>query len=332
MKLLQTPIAVNQLTLPNRLVMPPMATSKSNPDGTVTKALCDYYAEKSRGGYIGLIITEHCYVSRDGKASAGQLSVADDSVVQGLKSLVDTIHQNGTKVFAQISHAGGFTSPEVTGTETISASAVRAPGMRPNMPTPREMTAEDIQQIIADFTKAAVRVKNAGYDGVEIHSAHGYLLNQFYSPLANHRTDAYCGSTIEGRTRLHLEIIRSIRRAVGADYTIALRLGACDYMDGGTTITDSVEAAKLLEKAGLDLLDISGGLCRYISPISKEQGYFAEITEQIKKNVSVPVILTGGVTDAEAAEKLLENGQADMIGVGRAILRDSDWARRALTD
>lgn len=328
---LRTPITINRLRLPNRLVMPPMATSKSSPDGTVTDALCAYYAEKSRGGYIGLVITEHCYVSPDGKAHAGQLSAADDRVVPGLARLVDTIHGNGTRVFAQLSHAGAFADPNAAGGETISADALRAPGLRAQSPTPRRMTAADIARVTENFAKAAVRVKAAGYDGVEIHSAHKYLLNQFYSPLSNHRTDAYTGSTIAGRIRLHLEILRAVRQAVGADYPIALRLGACDYMDGGTTIADSAEAAKLFAQAGLDLLDISGGFCSYVNPRSKEQGYFSEITEQIKANTSIPVLLTGGITEADAAEALLAAGKADLIGVGRAILRDSDWAKRAMT-
>ena len=161
------------------------------------------------------------------------------------------------------------------------------------------MSLTDIQKVVYDFTSAAIRAKQAGFDGVEIHSAHGYLLNQFYSPLTNKRTDEYNAQTLNGRLKLHKEIIKSVRNAVGDNYPIAIRLGACDYMDGGTTLQDSITAAKLLEQAGVDLLDISGGFCGYIKPNCKEQGYFREITQAIKAVVNIPVILTGGITEVD---------------------------------
>lgn len=330
MNQLNRPIKINSLELPNRLVMPPMATAKSDGDGQVTQQLCDYYAEKSAGNYIGLIITEHAYISPEGKAKQGQLSIARDEDVEGLKKLVLSVHQNGTKVMAQLNHAGGAAKYEVTGYPPMSASAVEMPNAAPGSSLPTAMTTDDIQKVTDNFVKAAIRAKEAGFDGVEIHSAHGYLLNQFYSPLTNKRTDGYSGSTLQGRIKLHLEIIRAVRNALGADYPIALRLGACDYKDNGSTIEDSVLAAKAFEEAGLDLLDISGGFCGYIHPFKQEQGYFSEITEAIKANCSIPVLLTGGIVDARAAEALLQSGKADLIGVGRAVLRDSGWARREM--
>jgi len=332
MSLLNTPIKINKLNLSNRLVMPPMATAKSDKDGYVTKQLCDYYNEKSKGGYIGLIITEHSYVSLDGKASINQLSLASDDVIPNLQTLTDTIHKNGSKVFAQINHAGSYTSSDITGCDTISASNIKHPCARLNYPVPKEMNKKDIDRIISDFTNAAIRAKKANYDGIEIHSAHRYLLNQFYSPLTNHRLDEYCGNTIQGRIKLHLDIIQSIRKVVGKDYPIALRLGGCDYMENGITIQDSVIAAKLLENAGLDLLDISGGFSTFINPYSNKQGYFSEISEKIKEVVSIPVILTGGIIDPKFAEQLLQDKKADMIGVGRAILKDSSWAKKAILE
>ena len=182
-----------------------------------------------------------------------------------------------------------------------------------------------------DFTKAALRAKKAGFDGVEIHSAHGYLLNQFYSPLMNKRKDEYTGDTINGRIKLHLEIIHAIREVVGNDYPLALRLGACDYMTDGSTIKDSIFAAREFEKAGIDFMDISGGFCGYINPTSHKQGYFDELSKAIKDNVSIPVILTGGIVDVETAEILLEQKKADLIGVGRSILKDSKWAEKAMS-
>lgn len=327
MSILNSPLKVGNLELKNRLVMPPMATSKAI-EGQINEPICNYYDEKSLGGYIGLIIAEHSYVSLEGKASKGQASIAEDQDIDGLKKLTAVIHKNGTKVLAQISHAGGAAKYEITGKEVYGASASPMPktGI-----VPIEMSLENIQKVVSDFTKAALRAKQAGFDGVEIHSAHGYLLNQFYSPLTNKRTDEYGAQTLNGRIKLHLEIIKSIRKAVGDNYPIALRLGACDYMDGGSTLQDGIMAAKILEQAGIDLLDISGGFCGYINPNSKNQGYFSEITQAIKSVINIPVLLTGGITDVEAAEMLLQKEKADLIGVGRAILSNSLWAKEAIT-
>lgn len=329
MNILNSSIMVRNLELRNRLVMPPMATAKAGNDGKVTEQLCQYYDEKSRGGYIGLIITEHSFISPEGKAGKGQISMASDSDIAGLSKVTEIIHRNGTKVMAQINHAGGAASERITGLTPVSASAVKSPRIPVKEPAPRELTLPEIGKVISDFAQAAQRAKKAGFDGVEIHSAHGYLLNQFFSPLTNRRRDEYSGASLGGRIRLHLEIIRAIRSAVGNDYPVALRLGACDYMDGGTTIDDSIFAAKEFEDAGVDLLDISGGFCGYIHPSVKEQGYFSEITEELKKHIKIPVILTGGIVDAAAAETLLVKHKADLIGVGRAILKDSEWAKRA---
>lgn len=328
MGLLNTPIKIGTLELKNRLVMPPMATSLASEKGEVTEQICHYYDEKSAGGYIGLIITEHSYVSEAGKVRKEQPSIAKDEDVAGLRHLVEVIHKNGSKVMAQINHAGGAANPQITGfPASYSASAVKMP----KYPTvPAEMTQQDIEKVIHDFAAAAVRAKKAGFDGVEIHSAHGYLLNQFYSPLSNKRTDAYGAETMTNRLHLHTEVIRAVRSAVGRAYPIALRLGACDYIEGGSTIEDGVQAARMLERAGIDLLDVSGGFCGYVRPGVQEQGYFQELTEAIKQAVSLPVILTGGITERSAAEILLQTGKADLIGVGRAILKDSSWAKKAM--
>lgn len=338
MKLLNTGIKIKNMELKNRLVMPPMAISKADENGKATSKTLDYYEEKSAGSYIGLIIAEHSYVSPEGKASKGQLSISDDSDIQGLQEIVSIVHKNGTKVMAQINHAGAATTPDVSGLEQISASAVRmpkgsmtAPRASVTTPLPKEMSMADIKKVVDDFTKAALRAKAAGFDGVELHSAHGYLLNQFYSPLTNKRVDEYTGNTISGRIKLHLEIIRAIREAVGTDYPLALRLGACDYMVGGSTIEDSILAAKEFEKAGIDFIDISGGFCGYMNPTSHKPGYFGELSKAVKDNVSIPVVLTGGIVDAGTAEILLMQEKADLIGVGRAILKDSLWAKSAMT-
>ena len=320
------PLQAGPLTLHNRLIMPPMATAKSEIDGSISQAVLDYYREKSKGGYLSLVIIEHSFISQEGKASNNQLSVASDDVIEGLRSLAEVIHRNGSKTVMQINHAGGATTREVTGNTPVAPSPIPHPW---NGNTPKELTKQEIGGIVQAFRDAARRVKAAGFDGVEIHSAHGYLLNQFFSPLTNQRTDEY-GGNIHNRIRIHLEVIAAVRDAVGDDFAILLRLGACDYKEGGITIEDSQLAAQELEKAGINILDITGSFLGYQSPESSAPGYFSPLTEAIKKVVSIPVILTGGITEAQVAEELLLAGKADLIGVGRALLKNSHWAKQAV--
>jgi NADPH2 dehydrogenase len=319
-------LKAGSLSLPNRLVMPPMATSKAESDGKVSQAILDYYKEKSEGGYISLIIIEHSFIKLEGKASENQLSISDDSLIPRLRELAEAIQSNGSKAMMQINHAGSAAAKEIIGATPVGPSAVANP-RKGNIPS--ELTREEILSIIQAFRDAARRVKEAGFDGVEIHSAHGYLLNQFLSPLTNKRTDEY-GGDINNRIRIHLQVIESVRSVVGESFPILLRLGASDFMAGGTTIEDSQIAALAFEKAGVDFLDISGGFSGYNVPGLTGQGFFAPLAEAIKKVVAIPVILTGGITQAKAAERLLSEGKADLIGVGRAILKDSKWAQKAI--
>lgn len=329
MYLIKQPITINGLEISSRLVMPPMATEKAGDSGEVSDALCAYYEKKAKGGHIGLIIMEHSCVAPEGRASKAQVGIYDDSAVEGLRRLTELVHRDGSKIFAQLNHAGAAAKRELTGLASVGASTRALP--RNRGAAERAMDKSDILRVTEAFAKAAGRAKAAGFDGVEIHSAHGYLLNQFYSPLINDRCDEYTGASLDGRIRLHLEIISAVRAELGDDFPLALRLGACDYMDGGTSIADSVAAAREFERAGIDLLDISGGLNGYINPNSKEQGYFSEISEAIKARVNLPLILTGGVTTIEAAERLLVENKADMIGVGRTILYNSRWAAEAMS-
>jgi NADPH2 dehydrogenase len=320
------PLQAGSLELANRLVMPPMATSKAEPDGKVSPAILEYYREKSAGGYFSLIIIEHSFVQQAGKASNNQLSVADDKVVDSLKELAAIIHANGSKTVMQINHAGSAADQAVTGSVPVGPSTVKNPG-KGGMP--HELTVPEIREIVDAFGAAARRVKQAGFDGVEIHSAHGYFLNQFFSPLTNRRTDAYGGDVL-GRIRIHLEVIAAVRAAVGENFPILLRLGAADYTDGGTTAADSQIAAREFVKAGVRIIDISGGFCGYNNPENSEPGYFASLSAAVKDVVSVPVILTGGITDAGTAERFLAQDKADLIGIGRAVMQDSEWAKKAV--
>ncbi|WP_130806396.1 NADH:flavin oxidoreductase [Senegalia massiliensis] len=320
------PLNIKNIKLKNRLVMPPMATGKSEDDGKISKEIIDYYDEKSKGSYISLIIIEHSYISQQGKASDNQLSISDDMVIDGLRNLSNVIHENGSKAVMQINHAGSASKKSVTGMNIVGPSAIAHP--RSEL-VPNELTKDEIKEIIKDFKDAAVRVKKAGFDGVEIHSAHGYLLSQFLSPITNKRQDEY-GGDLKSRIKIHLEIIDEVKKSVGEDFLLLLRLGASDYMEGGVTLDESLIASKEFEKAGIDILDISGGFNGYGVENKEVQGYFSPLTEEIKKVVNIPVILTGGITDIKAADKLLKEDKADLIGVGRAILKDSSWAKNGI--
>lgn len=318
-------LELSGMTIHSRLIMPPMATGSSDDNGQVTEKLLDYYEEKTRGGYLGFVITEHSYVSPEGIASKRQLSICRDEDVTGLKKLVDTIHRNGTKVIVQLNHAGGAGHGGLGVTPVAPSEAAFLGEEKGHV-----LTKEALPRIVDCFAQAARRAKEAGFDGVEIHSAHRYLLNQFYSPLTNDRMDDYGGS-LKNRVRLHLEILSAVRQVIGPDKALLLRLGALDYMPGGSTIEDAVEAAKLFEETGLDLLDVSGGMSGYIIKGRENwQGYYVPETERLKQELSIPVLMTGGITDPMAAEEILKKGQADLIGVGRALLRDSEWIKKAL--
>lgn len=321
------PIQIGTLTLKNRLVMPPMASGKPNEDGTVSQVLLDYYQEKSQQGALGLVIVEHSYVSPEGRAHTGQMSVSKDEDLPGMKKLAEILHENNTPCMMQISHAGGYSVP-LSG-EKLAPSGTPMPKAKEDEPAPTEMTLTDIERIKQAFVDAALRTKAAGFDGVEIHSAHGYLLCQFYSPMTNHRTDCYGGS-LENRTRLHCEILRAVRAAVGEGYPIAIRFGAYDYSESGSSKEEIAQAARLFAEAGADMIDISGGMSGYRSPETTEPGWFAELSRLAKQGTSVPVLVTGGVTEPAHAEAILESGDADLIGVGRALLKDSEWAVKAV--
>ena len=327
--IMKQPITIGNLTLHNRLVLPPMASKTSGDHGYVSDDMIAYYEDICRGGYIGLVITEHAYIHMGGKASEGQMSVAEDGAIEGLQRLVDTIHGCGSKVICQINHAGSGTNVGVTGgLMPVGPSPVGHPKRAAERP--REMTLEEIKALPKLFADAAVRAKKAGFDGVEIHGCHGYLLNQFLSPLTNLRTDEYGGS-LENRVRIIQEVYAAVREAVGADYVVAVRLGGCDYMEGGNTLADTAEAAKILAADGIDIFDLSGGMTGISVEGRKMAGYFSDMSAAVKAAVDVPVMLTGGIWSAQVGEEFLQSGAADLIGVGRAMLADHRWAEKQMS-
>ena len=320
--LLQEPILIGKLTVENRLVMPPMQTNKTE-RGHVTEELVDYYRDRAVLSRPGIIITEHSCIAESGRAAEGQLSLASDELIEEHLRLTDAIHEGGSKAFVQLNFAGSNGIGDA-----VSASAVSIP-VKKLTKRPRALAQEEIRQIEEQFAAAALRAVKAGYDGVEIHSAHAYLLNQFYSPMTNKRRDEYGGS-LENRLRITLETVALVRQAVGVEIPIAVRLGGADYLPGGSKEEDARDAGKLLEAAGVDLLDLSGGMCFYIRPGHLEAGYFSSMSEKVKAAVSVPVLLTGGVHKIGDAEALLQDGKADLIGVGRALLKDAAWGASLL--
>ncbi len=326
MSQLFTAFKSKKIELCSRLVMPPMASATADDSGYVSKALCNYYDERTAPQRIGLVISEHSFVSPEGKYSNKQLSIADDACIAGLKNLTELVHSKGSKIIAQLAHAGAASDSNITGYEAVSPSGIRLSQRKSHNGKIRSASDEDIQKIIADFCSAAMRAKKAGFDGVQLHSAHGYLLNQFYSPISNKRSDAYTGINIEGRIRLHLEIIEALKKIIPENFILSLRLGACDYTDGGSSLNDAVNACKAFEKSGIDLLDISGGLMGYSRPEKNAEGWFSEETRAIKKAVSIPVISTGGIHSPQVAENLIKDSSADLIGVGRALLKNPVWA------
>ncbi|WAW15398.1 NADH:flavin oxidoreductase [Peptostreptococcus equinus] len=319
-------IKIANIELNGRIIMPAIATAKSTSDGKVTQDLIDYYESRAKNDNVAMIITEHAYISKEGQASPNMMSISDDSDIEGIRKIADIIHKYGKKAIFQINHAGSEAFYDIVKDEIVSPSGISVPGCKNDKGfiKSKALSEEDIKVLIDKYAKASLRAKNAGYDGVEIHSTHGYLLNEFYSPITNKRKDQYGGS-IEKRINIHRQVIRAVRKAVGEDYLISLRLGANDYVKGGSTIEDAVYACKVFEKEGVNLIDISGGLCGIKNPNDSNPGYFKDASKAVKDVVSIPVILTGGVSTLEQAEDLLQDEQADLIGIGRSLWKDPNW-------
>ncbi len=329
MSLLFSPIKIGNLTLRNRIVMPPMATAIEGPGGSredtglPSDTTVAYYAERAKK-QVGMVIVEHTYVTKRGKAHKGQLGLESDDAVPVFERLAQAIRANGAVAAIQLNHVGALGNPEVTGHEPVG------PSDKPNPRSerkPRGMTKGEILEVQGLFAAAAKRARLAGFDAVEIHSAHGYLGSQFLSPLTNTRTDEYGGSS-ENRARFILETVAKVKALVGRDYPVFVRLGSVDGIEGGFTPEDAAVVAKMLEDAGVALIDVSGGFMGS-RPAGAGPGYFVPAASTIKNAVSVPVMVTGGITEAAFAEKVLKDGHADLIGIGRALLRDPDWVMKA---
>lgn len=323
MGIFNSELKTEKITLKNRLVMAPMQSLLATDKGQVTDGVLAYYHERTKSGAIGMVIVEHSFISPEGRACKRQLSISRDDDISGLTRLAETIKKDGSVSCIQLSHAGGSALfDETENMVPLGPSDVKC--IRTGV-VPRPMTVGEIEGVAQKFADAASRAVKAGFEAVEIHSAHGYLLNQFLSPYSNRRTDEYNGS-VENRVRIHKQVIAAVREVVGLDFPILIRLGAKDYYVPGTTLEDGVEAAGILEEAGADILDVSGGMSIWTNPNDKGPGFFRELSTPIRKKVNIPVILTGGIVTGEQAETLLKEGTADLIGVARALLNNVNWA------
>jgi len=313
---LADPLNVRGYTLRNRLVFPPILTNLASFDGSVTEAMIEHYSKRS--SYVGLVIVEASYVSETGKYVERQLGVHDDRMVQGLRKLAEKVHEKGATVVLQIVHSG-----LKCGLPNVAPLAPSSDGRS------RELTKEEIKAIVNEFAKAAERALLAGFDGVEVHGAHGFLVNQFFSPLTNKRLDEY-GGTLENRMRFPLEVVETIKYKIG-NKLLLYRLGADDLQPGGITIEDSKVLARKLEEEGVDIIDVSGGICgSRPAQFESVEGYFMPQAREIKKAVNVPVIGVGGIRSFEYANMVVEKGYVDLVAVGRMLLKDPEWAKRAL--
>jgi 2,4-dienoyl-CoA reductase-like NADH-dependent reductase (Old Yellow Enzyme family)/thioredoxin reductase len=313
------PGRIGSLELKNRLVMPPMATNYALKDGSVTQRQIDYYEERAKGG-VGLVIVGiSCVDSTSGKGAARQIVIDDDKFIPGLSKLAEAIRQHGAKAAIQIHHAGRQTWARLTGNQPVAPSAI----LGPEGEQPRELTLPETAALTDRFAEAAERAKKAGFDGVEIHGAHGYLISQFLSPLSNRRQDKY-GGDVENRARFLLEVIEAIRKRVGRDYPLWCRLSAAEIgAEGGITLEETQVVARMAEKAGADAIHVSAHQVTPARrpPMAQPPGIFVPLAEGIKKVVSVPVIAVGRIPP-ELGEGVLRDGKADFISIGKALLAD----------
>jgi len=320
-----SPIKIGKMELSNRVVIPPMGTLLGNPDGTVSDAVIAYLKRRAAGG-PGLIITEIVGVHPNGLSINTQLSAFDDRFVPGLKGLVGVAHERGIKIAMQIHHAGRESLFMLAEGKAIGPSAI--PSLIYGMP-PREMTEEDIGEIIEAFGSAARRGREAGFDAIEVHGAHGYLLTQFLSELSNQREDRYGGS-MKNRARFITEILTEVRKEVGNDFPISLRLSVDECIKGGYTARDIKPILPDFVNAGADMIHASfgthgspGGITS--APIEYEPGFNAWLAREVKEAVNVPVIAVGRFTEPAQADAVIATGDADLVAFGRQFLADPDF-------
>jgi 2,4-dienoyl-CoA reductase (NADPH2) len=321
-----SPIEINGMHLANRIVMTAMHLGYT-PQGEVTDQLVEFYRERSRGG-VGLIIVGGCPVDEYG-GMAGMISLNHDRFVPGLEKLTRAVKEGGARIAAQLYQAGRYThSAMIGGRKPFSASAVRS---KLTGETPRALELDEIPGVQDKFAEAAVRAKNAGFDAVEILGSAGYLISQFLSPVTNLRDDAY-GGPLKNRMRFGLEVVEKVRNAVGPGYPVIIRLAGNDFMEGGHTNTEARIFASELEKAGIDLFNVTGGWHETRIPqltMHVPQGAFRYLAQGVKSAVSAPVIASNRINDPRLGDEIVRQGEADMVTMARGLLADPDLPNKA---
>src|SRR6476659_6478640 len=334
MSILLTPARIGPVEIKNRIVMPPMTTRLADDEGHVTDDSIAYYMARVRGG-VGLITVEMASPERAGRHRRRELGIYDDRFLPGLTRLVDAIHNGGTKASIQLGHAGGHTRRDICGETPVAPSAIPHPVYETTFETivPEEMTRERIAQTIAAHSSAALRARQAGFDCVEIHASHGYLISQFHAPFENRRTDEYGGS-LENRARFGLDVLRAVKAAVPS-LGVIYRLSVEDFFDGGLTYAEGRVIAIWAAQAGADAIHVTAGhyrskptAHRMIPPMTEPDAPFLDFAADVKKAVKVPVIAVGRLGDPATATAAVQSGKADFIALGRTLVADPEWVNK----
>lgn len=324
------PGRIGPLALRNRILMAPMEKNLALPTGAVTRRYIDYCEARAAGG-AALILLESMYVHPAGKNHRYQLGIHDDELVPGHRQLIEACHRHGALVGAQLQFAGRETSAAITGTQPVAPSPVPCTAVTGG-DVPRPLGVGEIRALVEAFAEAARRAVAAGFDAVEIHGAHGYLIGQFLSPYANRRDDEY-GGDFEGRLRFPLEVIAAVRAVVSDHYPLLYRISADEHVEGGLTLPDACRIAARLEAAGIDLIDVSAGIYEsapwIVQPMEMRQGCLVPLAREIRRHVRIPISVAGRISDASVAEQILEAGDVDFVTLGRALHADPEMPRKS---
>jgi 2,4-dienoyl-CoA reductase-like NADH-dependent reductase (Old Yellow Enzyme family) len=325
------PSVINGMDLGDRFVRSATAEGLATADGASTESLETMLAELAVGG-VGLVIPGYAYVSPEGKDEAGQLGACSDAQVPGLERLAGAVHAAGGAVALQLAHAGCFGAPGVSGRDPVGPSALEARGGAIG----RAMEHDELTAVTQAFASAARRAKDAAFDGVQIHAAHGYLLSQFLSPYFNRRTDAY-GGDVTRRARLLLEVAAAVREEVGDAYPVLVKMNAADFLPGGLSVDDMLRVAGMLEAEGIDAVELSGGtgleqglsFSRVGRPAPAEpEAYYEAAARRFKSEIGLPLMLCGGIRTFETAERLVAEGATDYISLSRPLIREPHLVAR----
>ncbi|MDY6850776.1 MAG: NADH:flavin oxidoreductase [Thermodesulfobacteriota bacterium] len=325
---------INGLTLRNRLVRSATWEGMCEPDGRPTQGLARFYNDLAKGG-VGLIISGYTFVRPEGKQLPGKMGIYTDDFEPQFKALSQAVHKAGGKIAIQMVHAGGQTDSRTIGRKPLAPSAIETPQF-PEVP--EELTKDEIGEIVTAFGQGAARAKAWGFDAVQMHGAHGYLINQFLSPLTNRREDEYGGS-FENRSRFLLEVYTAIREASGPDFPVMIKLNSEDNVEGGLTLEDAILAAKALDAAGIDAIEVSGGTpasgektpVRVKINAPEKEAYHLDAALRIKKAVSCPVMVVGGFRSFEVAEKAVQDLRLDHVSMARPLIREPGLPNRWLS-